>query len=174
MEYKTRIIERAKKILELVNRGVDGERENAEKLLEKILTRNGLVLADILEDETKYRRFKVYDKEEAFLFRHSVGVTNPGIKVSYDGDKMHRRINCTDYEFVQISELFKFHRKNYFIERKKILTNFDAAYYNKHNLFFNDGKKDDQPHTPNPDIDWHLIERVMGSMTESFHKAIKQ
>lgn len=49
--------ERLKKIQALAERGVGGEKESAQKKLEKLLAENGMTEADLHEDETHYYLF---------------------------------------------------------------------------------------------------------------------
>jgi hypothetical protein len=168
-------IERAKKILALATRGVGGEKTNAEKLLTALLAKHGLTLEDLGQDTTKPRSFQTRNEEEEYLIHHCTRKTNPDLKVWKSQMRGWRVVDATDYEYIQISEMYEFHRKNYAEERKRVLYNFDQAYYAKHDLFIQRDPGSEPPKTtPSPDIDLKLIQSMAGKMTKQFRKAIAQ
>ena len=133
MEEKLR--DKLLKLYELAKRGVDGEKVNAEFMLNKLLEKHGLTIADIDQETPKTR----YYKYTTMLCRKII------IQIIYkivDSNdiyvlKSYKEVSteATDYQHIQILELIDFHLENFDKERKQFLNDFTSAYVQKHRLF---------------------------------------
>jgi len=168
------LIDRAKKIYELSVRGIDGEKENAKRMLDLFLKKYGLTLEEIAGDVRKSRVFKISSNDDEFLLIHSVKVTcDSGIYKSVV--EKYRVVDLTDYEFIQVSELYEFHKQNFKTEKKKVINSFEQAYYHKHGLFDFVVKKEPDPNRKpkkDPEINLEMVMSIYNGMKNSFRKSI--
>ena len=123
-----------KKLLALAERGMGGEKDNANRMLSKILTKNGLSVSDLLGEErcTCWLRYKG-KLEKRLLLQIVVSVTNdPEINV-WENKKKRECIgpDLTSAEKVEVELLFRVYRKTL---NEEIDVMF-AAFVNKHGIF---------------------------------------
>lgn len=104
----------AKKIHALAKEGADGEKVNAEVLLNKLLKKHGLTMAD-LEDETiKLHSFKVPKEDHKLFHQISALVLGKDYEILWNRSKPTALyINCTKSVAIEIESKFEFYiRKN--------------------------------------------------------------
>lgn len=78
---KDRLIEKAKKLQALAERGEGGEKVTAEKMLNKFLEKHGISFDDLESDEIIEREFKWKDElQRKLLFQLSVAVFSKELK----------------------------------------------------------------------------------------------
>lgn len=136
------------KLLELAERGVDGEKENAAMLLDKMLKKHGLTIEDI-NSELPSLKYYYYTSIVSKKIINQIIYTVTGSAKVY-ADKRNKCIysEVTDYQHVQILEMVDFHLENYKEEREKLLDTFTSAYVHKHNLFpVNSDEKEEHEYT---------------------------
>lgn len=123
------------KLYELAKRGVDGEKENAEFMLNKLLDKHGLTIQDIDQETPKKRWYKYTTNLSKKIISQIVfKVINNDSVYSVRGYK-EVVAEVTDYQHIQILELIDFHLENFNKERKQFLNDFTSAYVQKHRLF---------------------------------------
>ncbi len=132
-------IELAKKIKALVDRGVGGEKENAEKLLADFLKKHNLTIEEIEGEAINEYFFKV-DKEDVRLWRQIVANVNYEIPKYGEFPKKVQKnpyilgnfmVKCTAAEFVEIESKFNFYKKLY----KQELEIFYSAFIHANRLY---------------------------------------
>lgn len=113
--------QKLKKVLGLVQRGIGGEKETAQKLLVKILEENNLTLQDLTGEERKQRTFKGINSQQeedlyAYIIKH-VAVTD-----SIYVNKKFKYIYCdlTESEYIEAKILIDWHLKNFKHEQKQM------------------------------------------------------
>lgn len=133
--YSDKEIERihaiAKKLHALAERGVDGEKANAEKVLAAFLKKHNLKLDDLLGEQKTRRWFKVSKTKDKFF--HQVAASVLGVKFSTftrPSLKGMVGIDLTAEEFVEVESRFDFYWRAYqedlevfysaFIQRNKL------------------------------------------------------
>lgn len=127
--------EKLLKLYELAKRGVDGEKINAELMLNKMLEKHGFTIEDIDQETPKKRYYKYTTKlNEKLISQILCKVLNSNDVYSIRGYK-EVMAEITDYQHVQILELIDFHLDNFNKERKQFLNDFASAYVQKHRLF---------------------------------------
>ncbi|MCT4665631.1 MAG: hypothetical protein N4A45_10395 [Flavobacteriales bacterium] len=123
------------KLYELTKRGVDGEKVNAEFMLNRLLEKHDLTIEDI-DQETPKERYYPYTGllKKKIILQIIYKVSN---NESIYGVKGYKEIaaKVTDYQHVQILEMIDFHFENFEKERKQFLKDFTDAYVQKHRLF---------------------------------------
>jgi len=133
------IIEKIKKIQALAERGVEGEAQAAKLMLEKILKQYGLTMEDLSNETAKERCFVVktdLDKAIFIMCGYVVlGKAKTRSLCSYRGESHKFYLELTDYEFVEFSCFFEFHKSNAKKEFTRMRKDFQSAYQFKHNLY---------------------------------------
>lgn len=108
------VFEKIKKIKALVDRGVGGESQNAEAFLAKMLEKYHIDEEELLEDTVKQYEFYCEGQFGIQLFCqicHAVNPTRSILHYMYKRkDCKTRFIECTQAEFIEISEMFYFYR----------------------------------------------------------------
>jgi hypothetical protein len=119
-------IDLAKKLQALAQKGVDGEKLNAEKLLEAHLQRHNLTMDDITGDETNEYYFTIDNDDEVKLWQQIVAVIDKNIK-KYKFDKKTIKtyalkgncmLQCTPAQYIEIESMFVTYKRLYAQEIK--------------------------------------------------------
>lgn len=106
-----KIRDRALKLYKLVEQGIDGEKENAQKILEKLLAKHGITLSEIIDD----------DHEEEFIIKFK-GVFEKRLLTQIIGKIRNRKtlghfnkcklyFDATKMEYAEILTLFSVYKK---------------------------------------------------------------
>lgn len=123
------------KLLELSKRGIDGEKDNAESMLTKLLIKHDLSLSDLDSNLQTFREYGYQTKDDVLLIAQII------TKVTERYDiKKHTGLKIlfaavSDFEHVQIIELIDYHLPDFKEQRADILKNLINAYIQKHELY---------------------------------------
>ena len=156
-----KIIDKLKKILALPERGEQGEAINARIKLENELRKHGLTIEDLRSENKTYRIFPYKNKDEMTLF-FQVLISVCGRKSEETGDSRYNSkkkqiyVNLTDLQYIEILNMWEFHRKQLNKEKKRLLRDLIEAYVNKHDIFDPNAEPSQKD-----DIDWERIARIM-------------
>jgi hypothetical protein len=167
------IIEKLKKIQVLAQRGEMGEMQAAKRKLEELLAKYGLTLDD-LNDNALRERVLTVPKDVEILFVQCcfkiIGAKRTG-QIWYVKSEKHAEL--TDMEYIELRQLFDFHRANYRCELKKLKKDFENAYQFKHGLYCSDSSEttNDKP-LSRKEIE-AIIRLSSGLSDVTFHKAIE-
>lgn len=131
--------EQLKKLYALALRGVDGEKEQARALLEKLLKKYAMSINDLDEEQIKEYRLTYHGKEQRKLLIQTVykvlGDTSSLFGLCYSGSGRECRtvlgIRCTEAQKVEIEFLFDFYTRVWEKERAALL----EAFIQKHGIF---------------------------------------
>lgn len=156
-----KIIDKLKKILALAERGEQGEARNARIKLENELNKYGLTIDDLRSEHKISRIFPYKTKDEMTLF-FQILISVCGRKseetegARYNSKRKQISVNLTDLQYIEILNMWEFHRKQLNKEKKRLLRDLIEAYINKHDIF-------DPNAEPSQidDIDWERINRIM-------------
>ena len=137
MTERERLLRKLEKVKALVDRGVGGERENAERMLADLMAQYG-VTEEALEDSkasTHWIRYKT-NWERKLLFQLAYMYLGPGHAFgcigSYSGRKRKEvGIDCTPSQYIEIEADFAF----YSAAMEEEMGIFYSAFINKNNLF---------------------------------------
>lgn len=157
-----RIIDKLKKLLALAERGERGEADNARRILEAELRKNGLTLEDICDGNRKTRMFKYNSNEERTLLiqvlLNYLGSKSEAFSEStYNKYKKQVYISLSDMEYIDISNMYDFFKTQFRKERKRLLQDMIMAFVQKHRIF------DSTPQERSDDdweIDWEKLKRI--------------
>lgn len=131
----SKIIELAKKLKALADRGVGGEKDNAEKILSNFLKKHNLAFDEIEEEKIDHYFFSIDPNYQKLLNQI---VKNVDYSLSLYGEldketiKKHKMpgnyfTECTASQFVLISSMFDFYKKVYDDEVRVFFTAFCTA-----------------------------------------------
>lgn len=127
-----KIIDLAKKLKALADRGVDGEKVNAQAQLERTMQKHGLTIEDIEGEKKEYRDFKVTEIQEQ-VFSQIVSSVIGGKFSTWKrrGKRQVTVLNVTAAEYVEIEMKYEFYWKLYLEE----LGIFRHAFFQRNNIF---------------------------------------
>lgn len=130
MDEKT--IQRIKKLQALAERGIGGEKDTAEKMLQKMLEKNGIKSLDELESEKyEYTLFSYRGKHEIKLLKQCIYkvLTAAGDRTSYRtrGTRQKIGIYCTKAQKIEIELEFEFYRNVFYEELSTFMDAFIQA-----------------------------------------------
>lgn len=157
-----RIIDKLKKLLALAERGERGEADNARRILEAELRKNGLTLEDICAGNRKTRMFKYNSNEERTLLiqvlLNYLGSKSDAFSEStYNKYKKQVYISLSDIEYIDISNMYDFFKTQFRKERKRLLQDMIMAFVQKHRIF--DSTPQERP-DDDWEIDWEKLKRI--------------
>lgn len=107
------LLERLSKIKSLVDRGVGGEKENAEVLLKRLLKKYNLTEEELLNDTVREHEFRFYGTFGKQLFDQIVYAVMGNVDIYQYQRKRNcksRFVYCTESEALEINEMFDFYR----------------------------------------------------------------
>ncbi len=133
--------ERLKKLYALALRGVGGEKEQAQAILDKLLKKYTLTVEDLDEEIIQEYDLEFHGKEQDRILMQTV------YKVTDDKDSFYHlqynhsgracrtrlRVRCTAAQKVEIEFLFDFYKRVWEKEKEALL----QAFFQKHRIFGN-------------------------------------
>lgn len=135
MENKEKHLELMKKLRALAERGEPGERENARRMLDKLLKKHNVAEADLSDDVLEIHWFTAKDANEKKLLNQvafKVAPTRDLYQRNYGkGQRTMRGVKCTKAEAMQIEIEFEFYKTLWHEE----LAFFLRAFIQKHEIF---------------------------------------
>lgn len=146
MEFKeqsvpTGILLKIRKLQALAERGVGGEATNAKILLSALCEKYGIEESKLNEEEKQWYEFEMRTsvlKLFLQLYASIYGTTERFIN-EVDIWKCGRKkiVKClfTRAEYIEFSQMWEWHRKNYLAERKRMKELFQIAYYDKFQMY---------------------------------------
>ncbi len=149
----------AKKLKVLADKGVGGEKHNAEKLLQKLMKEHGIRLDQIENPLKEAHFFKYKNSSKDLLIQIIVMVC--GLEVEIWRGAIGRnsfKIYCTELEFIEIQANFHFYSKAFEEEMKT----FWKAFIHKNDLF---PELDETKGSNSTPMDSDEIERLVQMMS---------
>lgn len=105
---------RLKKLLALAERGVDGEKETAQRMLDKTLEKHGLTLDDLEGEEmsTVWFRYQVGPHRKELLIQLLAKIIGKDVYLLRSSSKQRQvGVICTEYQRVQIELSHKIYER---------------------------------------------------------------
>lgn len=125
------ILKKIKKLSELAERGIDGERENAKELLKQLREKYEIESKDVEDEEEKYHSWKYkdgYEKELlSWIFFKVIGVDETYVPIRYATQKKEIGCYCTEWEYDEICFLYNFYIDYFRKELKDFVVAFARA-----------------------------------------------
>lgn len=146
MEFKeqsvpTGILLKIRKLQALAERGVGGEATNAKILLSALCEKYGIEESKLNEEEKQWYEFEMRTsvlKLFLQLYASIYGTTERFINevdIWKCGRKKIVKCKFTRAEYIEFSQLWEWHRKNYLAERKRMRELFKIAYFDKFKMY---------------------------------------
>nr|WP_320022112.1 hypothetical protein [uncultured Draconibacterium sp.] len=131
-----RIIELAKKLKALADRGVDGEKINAAVKLEALLKKYDLTIEDVEAEIVQAELFEYKFVQKQILIQVIMMVMGMNVKIWGSTQKRNAFIvDCTKSQFIEIQAAFNFYWNAY----EEDLRIFNQAFIQKNKLLPRDG-----------------------------------
>jgi hypothetical protein len=175
------LMRRIGKIKELAERGVDGEKAAAQSMLEKILVKHGLTLADIEgKPKREWVELTFSGEYEKLLLtqivRKAAGVSGDLVYRWKKGTRTRIKFELSPVEHVEVEFMFELMKKALADEFSKVL----SAFIHTNRLFGpsvedDEDDKDEPEKTPEERARLRQIAAMMSVMSPvKVHKAIEQ
>jgi len=169
----SKIIELAKKLKALSERGEHGEKHNAADMLTKLLKKHDLSVEDIEREEISSHFLSFKLKQETLLTQIIYSILGHRMKLyPHVSLKTKMMVKCTSAEFIEIEAAFPFYWNKY----EKELGLFDKAFTYKNYLFpKNSDSSKNKKQEKITDEEAEKIVQMMSSIDGSkHHKQINQ
>ena len=138
------ILELAKKLKALADRGVGGEKLNAERMLTDLLRKHNISIEEVEEPDRSDREFDCQKKQESIMMGCIYSVMGKDVDVfRYRRKKTGYIVACTNAEYLEIEASFAFFWRHYedelkiferaFVQKNKLIP-FDADSYDRAEL----------------------------------------
>ncbi len=141
-----KVLALAKKLKALAERGMPGEKDKAEKMLNDLLKKHNLTIEEIEDEKVEMHFFDIPDGSVGVqLLNQVIGLVNPTLKMygKFPKEVMdelnlggNHSIECTMLEYVEIEGMFSFYLQHYTNEVEL----FFYAFCKKNNLLIQPGK----------------------------------
>lgn len=144
MPNTERIKDKLRKLLELSRQGVGGEKDNAQSVLDKLLTKHGLALDDLDPDVAPVEscEFRFDDKWEHDLLIQVVYSVLQTLTITYREEHKNSKKYCikaTKAQKLEIDLAYGLYREAFKKEQERLF----VAFIHKNRLFGPDAEKDD-------------------------------
>lgn len=146
-----RIIDLGRKLLALATRGVDGERENAERMLQAFLEKHGLTRAEIEPTVRTLRYVKDVNTNVKQVFINlCANIVGHKVEINKCKGRFYYAVYMNDAEYEVFLERWPVYRKAIALEikrkkeqQKRELKLVSKAFISKHGLYSEDSEDDD-------------------------------
>lgn len=146
MEFKeqsvpTGILLKIRKLQALAERGVGGEATNAKILLSALCEKYGIDESKLDEEEKQWYEFEMRTSVQKLFLQLYVSIYGTTgrylqeVELWKRGRKKIVKCKFTRAEYIEFSQLWEWHRKNYLAERKRMRELFQIAYYDKFKMY---------------------------------------
>lgn len=146
MEFKeqsvpTGILLKIRKLQALAERGVGCEATNAKILLSALCEKYGIDESKLDEEEKQWYEFEMRTSVQKLFLQLYVSVYGTTerylkeVELWKRGRKKIVKCKFTRAEYIEFSQMWEWHRKNYLAERKRMRELFQIAYYDKFNMY---------------------------------------
>lgn len=171
------------KLQTLANRGVDGEAQNAQRVLEALCEKYGLALEDLCQEEKQVYIFPLRSSISNLFANCFSYMFDANIRYKEDfqtyqhKSKIWAELNLTPSEYIEFSQFWEWHKHNFLKERAVMRETFKRAYIEKHQLFAKDFADEvleelNNRDKPTPE-ELAAIEALMSTLKDkTYHKQI--
>lgn len=146
MEFKeqsvpTGILLKIRKLQALAERGVGGEATNAKILLSALCEKYGIDESKLDEEEKQWYEFEMRTSVQKLFLQLYVSIYGTTerylqeVELWKRGRKKIVKCKFTRVEYIEFSQLWEWHRKNYLAERKRMRELFKIAYFDKFKMY---------------------------------------
>lgn len=130
------------KLKELAARGIDGEKENAQRMLEMLCDKYGVKMEELFTDEKTVRYFgfkatlnSLFLQLWSSMFGANERLLNDLKIYKVNNNRLEVHVPMTEAEYIEFNQMWEWHCKNFQSERRRIRKLFAQAYYERYSLF---------------------------------------
>lgn len=131
------------KLRELAIRGVGGEAENAKRMLDALCERYGITVEEMFDDEKRLRSWRVRSTVVKLFLQLWTSLYGANarylneVKIYRTADVNYNIIEApmTEAEYIELNNLWEWHRDNYQRERRRLRKLFQSAYIARYSLY---------------------------------------
>lgn len=171
---KEKYINLAKKLIELAKRGVDGEKINAQEMLNRIMEKHGITFEDIEEETKKFFEIRVMKKHERLFCQVLSTIVGNKLKIYNSHKQRYKLVELTTAQYIELECKFNFYKKVYDDE----MESFFLAFIHVNGLLPNNVDKNDiakKPLTPEEqNIINKAVQMIKGLNKNNFQKRLTQ
>ena len=143
-----KILELAKKLKQLAEKGIDGEKVNAEQMLIKLMKKHSITLDDLELIEVKMYEFKVTPISKKLFYQVLVSVTNTKTDIFTKRGKPNSVFSeLTPLQYIEIKSKFDFYSKAFMDEIDVLRT----AFIFKNDIYPSVPRSNNERQAPSPD-----------------------
>lgn len=154
-----------KKLQALAERGVGGEKANAQRMLDDMLKKLGLTMEDLIEDPVDVRLIKYKDELQKKFYNQVIASVMGNISIW--GHKQYKKtliFEATHTEYIEIKAKCIFFFRDYIRQRQL----FYKAYIQKNELYRkNEGEKQEDDKMSEEEY-WELMQMMKGIEKKEF------
>lgn len=135
------IMLKLQKLKTLAEKGVEGEKENAKRLLSSLCKKYGIDEKMLFKEEKQWYEFEMRTSVKLIFLQLYVSIYGTTERYLNEvthwkrGNKYVAKCLFTRAEYIEFSQLWEWHRKNYLDERKRMRELFRKAYIEKFKLY---------------------------------------
>lgn len=164
----SKILEKARKLQSLVERGEMGEAKAAKRALDALCMFHGIDIDTLFDEKREWREFIVPYQDtqlRRLLFQCIHKVLNvETTEYTHNKYRTRLRFNLTDAEFAEVNEMFNFYKRQWKKELKRLKDDLFIAFLNKNDIFSKDCKTSNRKEmTPE---EWQRILRATQMMSQ--------
>ena len=179
IEYES-IKNKLKKLLALAERGVQGEAENARRLLERLCKEYSVSIEELLDENQLKRYYFDIGRNSIYkdLFAQCYYKVSQKISLSfYQESRSQISVEMTALQYAELVSLFEWHKANFNKDLEDMKKNILLAYCRKHHLYSDVKPDNDNDRELTEDERKRLIKIIF--MQESlndnqYHKLLEQ
>lgn len=166
---KEKILNLAKKVNELANRGEGGELRNAQMMLKKLRNKHNITIEEINRDQKKEYFIKYKRIHKGLTINLIAHVCGDIDTYSYKNKKiLGFFIECTPFEFIELTALINFYTNEYDRQCKI----FEKAFIVKNRIMIKDAKV--LKHTEMTKQDWEILEMMRGVKKRNYQRQLNK
>ena len=167
--------DRLKKIQALALSGIDGEKEQAQAILSKLMKKYKVTFDELDEETLNEYIFEYHGREQEMLLKQTIYKVTDSKSSSWDlaythsGRKCRTQLGCccTSAQKIEIELLFDFYKRLWDKERKALL----SAFIQKHRIFGR-LKPDEKPMELSPEESEKMFQLMCGLSNEYPYKQL--
>ncbi len=164
-----KILDLAKKLKALADQGVDGEKENAAAMLQRLMEKHGITLESISDEVKRKRYFDIKTTQQKFFQQVASSVIGGGFSYFVSPTSKRRiGIELTDAQYIEIDAKFEFYIKAY----EKDLDIFYRAFIHRNRLTAKPTENDTRPGHKMSEDDLKVLEMMRAMNKHEFQKRL--
>lgn len=142
--HNPKVIEKAKKLLALAEKGVAGEKQTAERFLARFLAKHGLSLDELVDEKIEEHRIKIKGTSLHQNLLHQIiySVNRNCELFGFSHSRSQFMIEATKADFIEIELKYQIYSKSLDVEYKRMQDEFLEAFIHSNEIYAKEPKPD--------------------------------